>query len=222
MKKDRQKVEDLRKKGLSYKTISHRSGIQVSTIAGWLRGLPWSDDIRDKLSRESYSSSPQKVALLSRANRERWEKWRAGFRNNAEREFSSFKNEPLFASGLLLYWGEGDKMMKNSRVKLSSSEPEMIKIFYKFLKYIGVQDKKIHLWLLLYPDLIETVQKNFWSKAVDLPVENFSKSIFIKGRHPKRRLSYGVCNVEVYSREFKEKIMRWLELYKAELLTRWG
>ena len=82
---------------------------------------------------------------------------------------------------------------------------------------MGAQKDKIKIWLLLYPDLIDTVQKNFWSKTVGISMEQFNKSIFIRGKRPTKRLSYGVCNIEVYNRGLKEKIMKWLELYKREL-----
>jgi len=134
-------------------------------------------------------------------------------------EFPSFKKSPLFVSGLMLYWGEGDKNMKNGVVKLVNSEPEMIKISYLFLKKVGVPENKIYANLLLYPDLLDKPQKRFWSKSTGLPFEKFKKSTYIIGRHPTKRLSYGVCSIAVNSRELKEKIFKWLELCRQGLVN---
>jgi len=46
------------------------------------------------------------------------------------------EQERLKLAGVMLYWGEGDKKVENSQVRLSNSEPGMVKVFYLFL--IGV------------------------------------------------------------------------------------
>jgi hypothetical protein len=62
------------------------------------------------------------------------------------------------------------------------------------------------------------MQKRFWSRATGVPLSQFRGSIYIKGRHPTKRLSYGVCNIYVSSREFKEKMLVWLDLYQKMLI----
>lgn len=218
MRKDKELAFKLRRSGQSYKNISRQLGIPLSTIAGWFRNEAWSTEIRDRLAISTSFSSPEKLKKIALINKQRWELWREEYREEARAEFPLFKKDPLFAAGLMLYWGEGSKSLKNSTVRLANSDPEMIKIFYAFLKKLGIPISKIKIWLLLYPDLIDSVQKNFWSKAVGIPLEQFNKSIFIKGRHTDRRLSYGVCNMEVYSSGLKRKILQWLELYKKELI----
>jgi len=103
---------------------------------------------------------------------------------------------------------------------VNKTDPNILKVFYAFLREVKVPAEKIRLWLLLYPDLVDSVQKNFWSKLLGIPSGRFTKSIFIKGRSPAKRLSYGVCNIEVYSRELKEKLLQWLELLQDDLLLK--
>ena len=220
MRKDKQLAEELRRAGKSYKEIRRTLNIPIATLSNWFRGLDWSMEIKRRLAdRASFSSlSRERIQLLVAANKKRWEAWHQEARDQAVREFSTLKTDPLFLGGLMLYWGEGDKTMQNGRVRLANSDPEMLKIFNLFLQRVGVRETKIKVWLLLYPDLIDTVQKNFWSRAIGISHQQFNKSIFIKGRHPTRRLSYGVGNIEVYSRELKEKIMKWITLYKNDFL----
>lgn len=218
MRKDKESAFALRKQGQSYKNISNQLNIPVGTLAGWFKDEPWSIEIRDRLANSSSFSSPKKLKQIAKANKDRWESWRENFRKEATTEFPILKKDPLFLAGIMLYWGEGSKSMGAGTARLTNSDPEMIKFFYLFLQRLGVPKEKIKVRLLLYPDLIDTVQKNFWSKTIGIPIEQFNRSVFIKGRHPTRRLSYGVCNIEVYSRGLMEKIMKWLELYKKELI----
>lgn len=221
MRKDREKAFELRHQNRSYKFISRELTIPMGTLAGWFKNEPWSKKIRDRLSAEISLANPKKLQLMAQANRERWKLRYEEYRTAAVREFSKFKDDPLFLAGIMLYWGEGEKMPKSSRVRLANSELEMIRIFYLFLtRTLKISPDKINAWLLLYPDLIDSVQKNFWSKATGLSLEQFKKSIYIKGRHPKKRLSFGVCTIVVNSRALKERMLKWLELYQDFLRSR--
>ena len=218
MNKNKEKATLLRHQGMSYKKIRDELGVPVSTLAGWFKNEPWSQAIKSRLSSQVSWANPQTLKLLVRANRERWKNKHQEYRAAAVKEFQGYKDDPLFLAGVMLYWGEGEKQQKSSVLRLSNSEPEMIKIFNLFLiKILGLSPDKVFVWLLLYPDLVDSVQKNFWSRATGIPVGQFKKSIYIKGRHPTKRLSYGVCTVYVSSRALKERMLKWLELYQNHL-----
>lgn len=215
MRKDKEKAFELRHQSKSYKTISRELGIPLSTLAGWFKNEAWSHEIRDILGRTESLAFPDKLKRIVAANKKRWSDWHELCRKEAISEFPQLKNDPLFLAGIMLYWGEGEKQHKSSTVRLSNSEPEMIRIFYLFLtKSLKIPSEKISAWLLLYPDLIDSVQKNFWGKATGIPANQFKKSIYIRGRHTTRRLSYGVCTIFINSRALKERILKWLELYQ--------
>ncbi|MDP3954171.1 MAG: helix-turn-helix domain-containing protein [bacterium] len=213
MRKAREKAILLRKSGASYKKISRELGIATSTLAGWFKNEPWSQKIKASLSAQVSWANPKALELLVHANRERWKNKHEEYRTQAIKEFQKYKSNPLFLSGIMLYWGEGEKQPKSSVVRLSNSDPEMIRIFNLFLtKVLKISPDKIFAWLLLYPDLVDSVQKNSWSKTTGLSTNQFKKSIYIKGRHPSKRLSYGVCTIFVSSRALKERMLKWIEL----------
>lgn len=215
MRHDKQAAFELRRDGKSYKTISRELGIPLGTLAGWFKDMPWSRDIGDRLGRTESLSFPDKLKKIVAANKKRWIEWHESARNEAVVEFTELKNNPLFLAGLMLYWGEGDKSSKNSNVKFANTDPGMIRLYCLFLKKaLNVPEHRIKIWLLLYPDLVENVQKNFWSRAIGIPLNQFNKSVYITGRHPIKRLSYGVCNVTVSSGQLKDKVIKWLELYQ--------
>jgi hypothetical protein len=220
MRTDKEKAIQLRRQGRSYKQIKRELGISMSTLASWFKNEPWSQEIKNRLSEQVSWANPKSLELLTQANRERWKAKHEGYRQAAIKEFHKYKNDQLFLAGIMLYWGEGEKKAKSSTVRLGNSEPEMIKIFNLFLtKVLGISPDRISAWLLLYPDLVDPVQKNFWSKTTGLSVQQFKKSTYIAGRHPSRRLSYGVCTIVVQSRALKERMLKWLELYQNHLQT---
>jgi|SRR3989338_50343 len=215
MRKDKEKAFELRHQNKSYKFISRQLDIPLGTLAGWFKNELWSQDIRDSLGQKTSLAFPDNLNRMVAANKKRWADLRESYREAAVKEFAKLRDSPLFLCAIMLYWGTGEKSQKSPRVKLTSSDPGMIKIFYKFLVEVAaIPREKISAWLLLYPDLIDSVQKNFWSKATGIPFEKFTKSTYIKGKHHTRRLSYGVCSIQVSSRALKERLLEWIELYQ--------
>lgn len=219
MRKDKVRAYKLRREGKSYKQIRELLRIPLSTLASWFKDEEWSKEIKDRLDKEHSLSSPTKIKAIIGANKKRWAKIHQEYRETGEKEFEKLKDNPLFLSGIMLYWGEGNKNPKDSRLVLTNTDPLMIRLFYKFL--IGIMQApkdKINVWLLLYPDLADDMQKRFWNKATGVPLSQFKNSIYIKGKNPTKRLSYGVCNIYVSSRELKEKMLVWLDLCQKKML----
>lgn len=219
MRKDKVKAYELRRQEKSYSEISRLLNISKSTLADWFKDQQWSKEIRDKLGLTASLSHPKKLSAIIRANKQRWANIHQSYRDLAEKEFQILKKDPLFLAGIMLYWGEGEKTPKMSRVKLANTDPAMIRLFYTFLRdSLKIDPQRICIWLLLYPDLQDKMQQNFWSRATGIPLSQFKKSIYIKGRHPTKRLSYGVCNIFVQSRELKEKMITWIDMYQKLLI----
>lgn len=218
MRKDKERAFELRRQGLSYKKIWRELGIPIGTLAGWFKDEPWSVEIRDRLASTESLAYPEKLKRLIAVVKQKYAALHKSYREEARREFSILKNKPLFVAGLMLYWGEGNKKVENSKIGLSNSEPGMIKVFYLFLtKIMKIPNEKIRLNLLLYPDLADMPLRKLWSTATGIPLSQFRNSIYIRGRHPIRRLSYGVGNIGVGGRKYKEKLLEWIKLYEKKL-----
>jgi len=169
-----------------------------------------------KIKNGKQISKETKARLQFYANlhKRKWERWREAARLEAKREFNDFAQNPLFIAGISLYWGEGDRKMKNGLVRLGNTDWRIIALFIEFLEKIAkVPKEKIKLSLTLYPDLSEEKCKIFWSQKCKIPLKQFYKTQFIRGRHPTKRLSYGICSVVVSSRRLKEKIFTWINLF---------
>lgn len=138
---------------------------------------------------------------------------------NAAKEFPKLKNNALFLSGIMLYWAEGDNNLKNGNVRLTNTDPRMIRIFVKFaIKICKIFKKDIRIALILYPDLNERGCMDFWSKYLRIPIAQFYKTQYIKGKHPTKRLQRGICMVRIGATGLKEKVLVWIDLFAKSLM----
>ena len=219
MRQDKIKAINLRKAGKSYRDIEAALNIPKSTLTGWFQKTEWSRKIKKELSLVARQKSSRRMkALLGRIKETRQKEY-ALSRKNAHQEFAKLKKELIFIAGLMIYWGEGDKNLVNGRIRVSNTDPVMIKLFNIFIqKYLREIFYKTKAYLVLYPDLNEEECKKFWSANTGISVEKFIKSTFISGQHPTKRLGHGICTIIITSRVFKEKINTWLNLIRNEVI----
>ena len=209
----KEEVFKLRRKKLSLLKISKILGIPKSTISGWLKNELWSKQITKKLVAETSRMAGDRIRLLSKINKKRFENNRRTFRQSAKQEFKKLFENKLFLTSLMIYAGEGDLKIENSIVRIANTDWRMLLTFNRFLKEIcAVPEEKIHAAIVLYPDLNEIKCKRFWSQKIGIKPEMFHKTQFIKGKHPSNRLKNGIAYVIVCSRELKEKISVWIDL----------
>jgi len=213
MRIDKHLAIKLRKQNKSYNEISRELGVPKSTLSEWFSDKDWSQKIKIGLVRRANYIAKRRLRLINKARKEMWEQWREEFRKEARKEFSKLLKDPLFTTGINLYWGEGDSKLKNGKVELVNTDPRIISLFVKFLRKIAkVPENKILVWLNLYPDLSEKKCKSFWGNICKISPAQFRKTQFIKGKHPTKRLEHGICSVMVHSRGLKEKIFTWIDL----------
>lgn len=104
----------------------------------------------------------------------------------------------LFGLGLGLFWGEGSKRNVNS-VRLSNSDPRLIKFFIKFLKDVYLIDPaKLKFQLQIHKDLKEKDVFRFWLKFLNVKQGQFFKTTILTGTGKgsyKQKSKYGVIIV---------------------------
>lgn len=218
MNKLREKAFELRKQEISYNEINRRLGIPKSTLSSWFKTDKDSSCVKKILIKKAQKKAIKKLKLMALTNKEKWQKIHLSYRKQAFLDFPKLITEQFFIPGLLIYWGEGDKKLENGIVRIANIDYRMLKVFISFLVYpCQTRLEKIRIWLLLYPDLDERKCKDYWSKMLGISQNQFIKSQYISGREKKKKVGYGVCSVQVYSRELKEKITEWINLYSKTL-----
>ncbi|MFA6295768.1 MAG: hypothetical protein WC663_00195 [Patescibacteria group bacterium] len=218
MRNDKHSAILLRKKGASYNEISNKLGIPKSTMHYWFKNCSWSNVIKKSLINKAKIDSIENLKTIrKRQGALRLTKIKK-CRVEAINQFHVLKNNLLFVAGLMLYWGEGDRVLKYP-LRLSNTDAEMIKLFYNFLiKICNVDLGKIRISLVLYPDLDDFECKKYWCSKTGISIKNFDKSSTIYGKHPTARLMNGICLIRVNDSHFlKEKVLVWIKLMSKEI-----
>lgn len=111
--------------------------------------------------------------------------------------------------GLILYWGEGDKT-GNYLVALTNTDSRILIYFILWLrKYFEIDENRLRCRLYIWDFLNERKAKEFWSKEVNIPVSQFTKSYISKSRPNVRKVrhEHGVCRISYGSTKVFGKIM---------------
>lgn len=220
MRKDKENAVYLRKGGMSYRGISRKLKIPMGTLSGWFANEEWSKEMREKLTASATNESRARMRELANIRGQNLKRIYEEARMEAAKELATLKYNPLFIAGIMLFWGEGSKLSK-SHVSLTNTDPQMLKLYVAFLTRVcGVPAERIRGHILLYPDLDDWLCRVYWSQEVGLSKDNFGKSTVIQGKHKTRRLSFGICILNVSSTYLKVKINEWVKLLPKELMDK--
>jgi len=218
MRNERQKAREMRIAGKSYAEIGKKLNLPKSTLSSWFSSETWSQKIRENRTIQARAQAKIRAKELPRAARQYWQNIHRQYRTEAVDDFRSLSRQALFLAGIVLYWTRGDISPANSQVRFTSNDPEMIRAFRSFLVSNSLAlENDIKMRLILYPDLIDSVQKSMWSRFLNVPSSSFQKTILIKRIKKTKRFSSGSCMLLIHSRKLKEKLLKWIEIYQGML-----
>ena len=221
MRKDKLEAFKLRKEGKNYREIRAILGVSKGTLSGWFKNFDWSGDI-SKVN-HTFNYSPEKIRKMHEARTMLLKELYDKARLEGQNEFGKYKNEPLFAAGLMVYAGEGDHSIKSNLTRIANSNSKIILVFKSFLsKYYPEFHKKIRISILLYPDLDDKFCLEWWSSTLKIPLDQFHKPVHIVGRHKTRRLQYGVASLIISSKFFKTKLLEVESLALEDFSRTWS
>lgn len=216
MRRDKDFIFDLRKQGKSYRDIQKITGVSRGTLCDWFKNETWSTHLTREHSENVVRVSKERMIRMNMVRTLKLQYQYALAESEAEKEYQTYKNDPLFWAGLMVYAGEGDKRSKH-QIRVSNSEFYLHRIFISFCcTYLKVPFDQFKVGLLLYPDLSEETCLSVWSKELDVQNKNFYKVHFLEGKHRVNRLQYGIGISIISSTSLKKKLLKWLELSKEE------
>ncbi len=164
-----------------------------------------------------------KVAIMNRARLQKRRDRDTLVRNEAMESFEKHKDDPLFLSGVVLYWAEGTRLNKNSRkyqLAFTNSDSNLVSFYCNFLqryfKDIGKKDWRIGLFL--YPDIKLKEAVSYWSGVVNIPQSQFIKSQILESKCSSiRKLKFGTCCLYVSSKDACLTMQMWIEAISNNL-----
>ncbi|MDO8575747.1 MAG: hypothetical protein Q7R90_00350 [bacterium] len=220
MRKDKVKAIEMRRSGKSYNEIVAALRIPKSTLSGWLADIDWSRELKQKLRQDRQADHVIRLVELNKLRGANLAHAYEEARAEAKIEFDALKYNPLFIAGIMLYWGEGDKLTKYA-VTITNSDPALIRLYVFFLENVcRIPPEKIKAHILIYPDLNEETCRLYWASRSHVDLSRFMKCTVIQGKQKVRRLKYGVCMIVISSTYLKTKMLEWLKLLPNELMNR--
>ncbi|OGN33908.1 MAG: hypothetical protein A3I39_01450 [Candidatus Yanofskybacteria bacterium RIFCSPLOWO2_02_FULL_47_9b] len=170
-------ARSLRGGGYSYAEIQKFVNASKATLSYWFRDLKLSD------------------AQLERLQKKRAEAIKVGTKNRSEnvlraieqiemaagKDIGKISKRELWLMGLMLYWRHQNKNDIRKGVSFTSSDPDLIRLFLKWLKEVGQIDKKeVAFDLFLGRPKDKKKALDFWSVETGFPLVSFANFYYYK------------------------------------------
>ena len=215
--KEKEKAIKLRKSGFSYSEILKEIPVAKSTLSLWLRNVGLAKKQKQRLTEK-------KLAAMKRG----WEACRKKrlmiteiIKGNARAEINKISKRELWLMGVMLYWAEGHKERgKSSNVCFTNSDPQMIKLFLRWLQKIcKISKEHIFCEIYLHETATEKAReiRKYWSEITDFPLIQFQKIRWKKNKINTKRKNIGenyrgLLRITVRkSANLNRKITGWIE-----------
>lgn len=165
---------ELRKQGRSYREIGEELGMPRSTMSNVLKGVPLSEEHRERLkdlrltggSRAGATLKARRVSAQVRA-------WAAG-----TEELGAVSQRDLMIAGVVAYWAEGSKSKPwrhQEQMSFINSDPGMILLFLAWLRSLGVGHDGLRLTVSIHERADVAGAERYWADISGVPVEEFRR-----------------------------------------------
>lgn len=212
---------ELRKNGVSMTVIERKFGIPRSTLSGWFKGIPLTEEQRTKLMKNSYDGWKR-----ARVKAHEWHRTQKALRLLTAKQEAiktlgkiELTDEVLDLAFAMLYLGEG---AKNGTTSLASSDPKILKFVLKVLeRNYGVTKDMVRCELHLRADQDPETSKQYWSLELGVPLDRF-RGCYIDQRsagRPTYEHYKGVCVLYCGSVAIQRKLIYLYNLFCEKVAT---
>lgn len=211
---DKFKAIELRKQGLSYKEILTKIDVSKSTISLWCKDVQLTEKQKLRLlNKKQFGQKKGSLVAAENKRNARIERTKK-IRNLAKKDVGKIINRDKFIAGVALYAAEGNK--SDGKAGFSNADPQLIKFMTNwFMVFAKVPIKKLRGAIWLHEGLNEKNAKNFWSKLINLPLNQFHKTYVAKVKNNSKKIrknihQYGVFQIRFSDSAIHRKIMGWI------------
>lgn len=215
------KAQELRRQGESIKQIAKQLKVSKSSASLWCKNIVLTKEqiamLQERMANKSYEGRVKGA----RVQHERRLMEVNVLKKEGAALIKHFSKNDFLIAGAGLYWGEG---AKNGLARIVNSDPNVIRFTMRWFRDIfGVPRNNFTLRISINiihkgrTDIIE----NYWSKFLDIPLTQFTKTCFIKAKSKKIYENfnnyYGVLTITIQkSGNLRHKILGLIEKISSE------
>lgn len=139
----------------------------------------------------------------------------------------SEEEQQLKLAGIMLYWAEGTKARFSHgkkmayTVDLANSDPNMIKLFMRFLREIcGVDERRLRVYLYCFANQNVNFLKKYWNELTSIPLNQFIKP-YIQEKYSLDKIDkmkYGLVHIRYSDKKLFSQIMKWIDEYLSKAI----
>ena len=195
---EKKKAIALRKKGFSYNEILKEVPVAKSSLSLWLKDLPLTESEKQVLKKRKNSNLSKGRIRAVVSNKEHKVARERVYFKEATMEFKKYAKDPLFHTGIALYWAEGAK--RNSMFHFMNSDVEMIVTMLRWLEnYTEYSRKDVGYRLYLHEPFRYENWEKWWQNKLGVHSSQFKKTVIKSSNFKiKKRPNYKGClRVEV-------------------------
>ncbi|MFI8914273.1 hypothetical protein ACIGW4_22015 [Streptomyces sp. NPDC053513] len=171
----RDRARELRLQGMTYDQIQVELGCSKSSISLWVRDLP----------KPSARKKAPEIAKRDRTPRQRLSNEdRQRATAAAAAEIGYLSDRELFLLGVALYWAEGAKPRPHERITFVNSDPDMIRLFLRWLRLVGVPENRLRFFVQVHETADVAAVEAYWADVAGATPEQFGKTS-VKKHNPK-------------------------------------
>jgi hypothetical protein len=190
---EKEKAIKLRRDGLCYKDILKEVPVAKSSLSLWLKDLPLTKNEKYALKKrknKNISRGRIKAAgVLSERRLDREALWL----QEARQLFTENSDNPLFHTGIALYWAEGSK--RSNQWSFINSDEEMNSVMLQWVEqFLEVRRREIRFRLYIHKLYAHEDCEQWWQRKLGILPQQFSRTIYKpSGRGIKKRPLYKGC-----------------------------
>jgi len=213
------KALSLRRKGKSITEISEDLSVPRSTISVWCRNLKLGQKQIERLAKRQESGSYRgRMKFLEKVRSERL--FQTGkLKQEGLDEVRDIKKRDLFIAGIGMYLSEGSTSESNEEVSFTNSDGRVVLFMQRWFKEIcRVADDRFVVQIRINKSHKNKVvaAENYWSELINIPLDQFSKTVLIKSEskkiYPEDSVYYGTVRLKVrQGTQLRRRINGWIE-----------
>lgn len=217
--RDKRIAIEMRRTGNTYSQIRKViPNLAKSTLSNWIRNIQFSKNEELLITQSAQTGREHSRLLAAQTNRLARISRTKIVEKEAEIEFRKFVKNPLFTTGLALYWAEGAK--RSSGAEIINSDYLILRIAIKWAeRFLRISKKDLKTRLYIHRHYNDENLEVFWMEILGLSPNQLRQTIFKKTEFEfKKNPEYKGClRVHLGGVNTLRKIFHWQKILAEHL-----